>query len=73
MEAGFHEVVVCPATLNTIEERRANGKSLWRVSSTLFSHFQSDTILEPFAPYNTADACEKYPPIMTGAQVLSNF
>jgi hypothetical protein len=67
--AGFHEVVVSPATAAVIEQRRNEGKSLWRVSSTLFSHFQSDQILEPLAQYATAENIAIYSPVLTGQQV----
>jgi isopenicillin N synthase-like dioxygenase len=69
VEAGFHEVVVTPATRAIIEQRRQEGKSLWRVSSTLFSHFQSDQILQPLEPFSNPERCAKYPPVMTGQQV----
>lgn len=45
--AGYHEVVVTDQTLEAINKRKAEGKSLWRVSSTLFSHVASDAVLEP--------------------------
>ena len=76
--AGFHEVVVSDATLDTIARRKEEGKSLWRVSSTLFSHMESDTVLQPFDKFLvdgqsadggvvTADQLrEKYPPVETG-------
>ena len=69
MEAGFHEVVVSPATSAIIAKRAAEGKSLWRVSSTLFSHMQSDQILQPLGQYATAESIAKYPPKMAGQQV----
>lgn len=39
--AGFHEVIVTPETLKAVEKAKAEGRSLWRVSSTLFSHIAS--------------------------------
>ncbi len=67
--AGFHEVVVTKETLAAIETRRAAGQSLWRVSSTLFSHINSDDVLEPLGHYATAESTVKYPSILTGHQV----
>jgi isopenicillin N synthase-like dioxygenase len=64
--AGFHEVVVSDKTLARIEERRARGKSLWRVSSTLFAHLRSDVWLEPIAQFNQR---QKYPRKLVGHQV----
>jgi isopenicillin N synthase-like dioxygenase len=67
--AGFHEVVVSPATRKVIEDKQKKGESLWRVSSTLFSNIQSDQILSPLPPFNTPEAVEKYPPVKAGHQV----
>jgi isopenicillin N synthase-like dioxygenase len=67
--AGFHEVVVAPETLQTIEKAKAAGKSLWRVSSTLFSHVASDKTLQPIPQLASPEAKDKYPPILAGKQV----
>ena len=42
--AGFHEVVVNAETVKTIKRKREKRESLWRVSSTLFSHICSDQV-----------------------------
>jgi isopenicillin N synthase-like dioxygenase len=53
---GFHEVVVDEKTVAAVTNARAvPGKSLWRVSSTLFAHVQSDQRLRPLGQY--ADEC----------------
>lgn len=49
--AGFHEVIVSNKTRVVIEKRKAENKSLWRVSSTLFSHLRSDEWLEPLPQF----------------------
>lgn len=67
--AGFHEVIVNEETIKTIERKKACNESLWRVSSTLFSHIQSDQILEPLSPFNTEETKAKFPSIVTGQQV----
>ena len=67
--AGFHEVVINKATTETIARKQRDGESLWRVSSTLFGHIQSDQMLEPLAPFDTAKAKEAYPKIYTGELV----
>jgi isopenicillin N synthase-like dioxygenase len=70
--AGFHEVIVTKDTVRVIEERKAAGKSLWRVSSTLFSQIQPDQVLQPLAPFDKlegAATAEKFPPIKAGHQV----
>ena len=53
----------------TIAKKAKNGESLWRVSSTLFGHIQSDQMLEPLAPFDTPKAREVYPKIYTGELV----
>jgi hypothetical protein len=67
--AGFHEVVVNGATVKVIDERRANGKSLWRVSSTCFGHIQSDVELRPLGPFLNENTIAKFPPTLAGFQV----
>jgi len=62
-------VVVTENTLKVAEVAKKNGRSLWRVSSTLFSHIASDQILTPLAPFATEDARKKYPAIKAGHQV----
>lgn len=71
--AGFHEVVVAPSTVEVINARKNSGKSLWRVSSTLFGHIQSDEMLEPLPPFNTPEALIKYAPVYTGDQVSNEL
>jgi hypothetical protein len=72
--AGFHEVVVTPETLKTIEKRREEGRSLWRISSTLFSHIASDVILQPLAHFADAPgAAAEYPPKPAGVQVADEL
>lgn len=71
--AGFHEVIVSEATQEVIEKRKAEGKSLWRVSSTLFSHTSSDVTLEPLGHFATPESLEKYPPVLAGDQVLAEL
>ena len=71
--AGFHEVVVTPATASAIDASKAAGRSLWRISSTLFSHINSDVTLEPLHKFASAEACAAYPPIKTGDQVAAEL
>lgn len=71
--AGFHEVVVTEGTMSVIEKRRAENKSLWRVSSTLFGHIQSDQVLKPLAPFDTPESKELYPEIDAGEQVTKEI
>jgi isopenicillin N synthase-like dioxygenase len=70
--AGFHEVVVNERTKKVIDDKRAKGESLWRVSSTLFGHMQSDQVLQPLPPFDTQEAKNKWQPIKTGLMVRSS-
>jgi isopenicillin N synthase-like dioxygenase len=72
--AGFHEVVVTPGTAAAIAAARDAGRSLWRISSTLFSHIASDVVLEPVGALG-ADAAVRaqYPPILTGDHVKAEL
>ncbi|CAE7883763.1 phqC [Symbiodinium sp. KB8] len=67
--AGFHEVVVVDETLQAIEKARKEGRSLWRISSTLFSHLASDLTIEPIDKFATPEAKAKYPAMKVGEQV----
>lgn len=74
--AGFHEVVCTPETLNAVDKARQAGGSLWRVSSTLFSHVASDKVLDVLPKFSSADKAATYPTILAGDQVseeLSNI
>ena len=69
IQAGFHEVVVVPETLDAVERSLAENRPLWRISSTLFFHIASDQILEPIAHFRNEASLKKYPAIPTGEQV----
>ena len=42
------------------EDPNHNAASLWRVSSTLFSHIASDQLLEPLPPFDNEETRKKY-------------
>lgn len=62
----MHEVVVSKRTLDAIELARQKNHSLWRVSSTLFSHIASDATLKPLGGFAETPEAVKYPPILAG-------
>jgi isopenicillin N synthase-like dioxygenase len=66
--AGFHEVVVVDDTIAAVERAKAAGRPLWRVSSTLFSHVNSDKQLAPLPPFNNDATLAAYPPTLAGKQ-----
>ena len=66
--AGFHEVLVVEQTLQALERQKSNNRPLWRVSSTLFYHLASDTVLGPHSKFK--DIAEgKYKSQLVGHQV----
>lgn len=67
--AGFHEVVVDASTVKRIDERRAAGKSLWRISSTLFGHIASDQSLKPVGKFSSFENASSFPDVFAGDQV----
>jgi isopenicillin N synthase-like dioxygenase len=68
--AGYHEVVVVPETLQAVERAKKEQRSLWRVSSTLFSHVNSDKELKPVVPsFSNPENLKNYPPTLAGIQV----
>lgn len=71
--AGFHEVVVTPATVSAIDAARETNKSLWRISSTLFSHIASDVLLEPIGRFAMADGAKAFPPKKAGDHVAGEL
>ena len=73
VQAGFHEVVVAPATLAAIDAARAAGRSLWRISSTCFGHVRSDFTLRPLGRFAELPGAEAYAPILAGDQVAAEL
>uniref|UniRef100_A0A453PF17 Isopenicillin N synthase-like Fe(2+) 2OG dioxygenase domain-containing protein n=3 Tax=Aegilops tauschii subsp. strangulata TaxID=200361 RepID=A0A453PF17_AEGTS len=67
--AGMHEVVVTKRTLEAIELAKEQNRSLWRISSTLFSHIASDATLKPLGHFAEAPNAHSYPPICAGEYV----
>lgn len=69
IEAGFHEVVVVPETVQALERQFAAGRPLWRISSTLFFHLDSDVLLAPLEPFSSPEISSKYPAEYVGTLV----
>lgn len=64
MLAGFHEVVYTEATKKAFELAKEQGRSTWRVSSTMFTHFRYNTDCSPMPALkdkHREKADEKYP------------
>ena len=47
VKAGYHEVILSEGARNAATRAAQAGDSLWRISSTVFAHINSDCILEP--------------------------
>jgi len=75
IKAGYHEVIVTEKAVQQIEVARRQGRPLWRISSTLFSHISSDTQLTVL--YGTEEekqiAREKYLDILAGDHVKNEL
>ncbi|CAM8964844.1 unnamed protein product [Rhodiola kirilowii] len=64
--AGMHEVVVTSKTVEAIKLAAEQNHSLWRVSSTLFAHIESDALLKPLGHFAELPAASAFSPIHTG-------
>lgn len=73
LKAGFHEVIYDDFTEKAVEKAKKNGNSLWRVSSTLFSHVRPDVILEPLEKYSNEQSRKEYPKISAEEYTIKEF
>ena len=62
-------MVCTDATCAAVERARAEGRPLWRVSSTVFAHVASDEVLRPLGAFADAPSAADYPPTPAGLQV----
>jgi hypothetical protein len=69
----MHEVIYSDATKASAAKAREEGRSLWRVSSTVFGHIASDAVLEPLGRFRTEENLKKYPKCFTGDQVQAEL
>jgi len=76
IKAGYHEVVVNEKTVEQVERARQEGRPLWRISSTLFSHVASDntlTVLYPLDEEEREAAKLNYADILAGDHVSNEL
>jgi isopenicillin N synthase-like dioxygenase len=77
--AGFHEVIHNEQTAAAVDKAQAEGRSLWRVSSTLFGHIRTNVELEPlreleaFYGPDVEAVRAKYPRILTDEFVMNEL
>ena len=64
--AGLHEVIVTDKTIEAIKQAKEQNRSLWRVSSTFFSHIASDAVLKPLGHFAESPLASNYPPLYAG-------
>lgn len=63
--AGYHEVIVSDDTLAAAAKAKAEGRSLWRVSSTMFSTLRYDVTMKPMTRFANLPEAKNYQPIST--------
>eukprot|EP00954_Amorphochlora_amoebiformis_P018138 1323947-Amorphochlora_amoeboformis.AAC.1 len=63
------QVVVADSTIKAKERAEKEGRSTWRVSSTLFAHIASDNTLEPIGKFSEESNAKNYPATKAGQQV----
>lgn len=67
-------MVCTEETLAAAERARAEGRPVWRVSSTVFSQIASDVVLQPLGQFaGLPGAAEAYPPVPAGQQVAAEL
>jgi isopenicillin N synthase-like dioxygenase len=71
IRAGMHEVVVTDAALEAARQAAINGRPPWRISSTLFAHVSSSSMLAPLSAFAGRIQAADYPPVTAGEQVLA--
>ncbi|XP_012277611.1 uncharacterized protein LOC105698171 [Orussus abietinus] len=66
--AGWHQVTVNEQTLTAIQTAKKAGRPLWRISSTLFCHIESDVEMRSLigTEQEKKKEAEKLPPIIAG-------
>lgn len=73
LHGGYHEVIVSDQTLEAIERAKAQGKSLWRISSTMFTNVRYEVEMKPFARFAGLPEAKNYPPVRTYDFVLDEL
>lgn len=63
------QVVWSESTEKAVRQAKVKGRSLWRVSSTVFGHVASDRLLQPLNPFSQLKMASHYPSIKAGAYV----
>jgi len=78
---GFHEVVYTKEVQDLVNKTKEENKkkpenerkSLFRISSTLFSQIRQNVTLQPVEQFRNEQTLKKYPPILTRDQVAAEL
>lgn len=62
IESGHYEVVATEEAIKQAKIQKSKGESYWKVSSTLLSQLNYNTVLEPLPKFRTQKNKLKYPP-----------
>ena len=73
VQAGYHEVVNTDQCKEAASAAISAGQSAWRISSTMFTTVNHDTILEPLGRFKGEPTVNKYPPMKAGQQVADEL
>jgi isopenicillin N synthase-like dioxygenase len=71
IQAGFHEVVITQEALDKVHQQ--NISSTWRVSSTMFAHYNNNCILSVIDKFTNDNAVIEYPPITKGEWLIQEL
>jgi hypothetical protein len=68
------QVLCTQETLAAADKARAEGRPVWRVSSTVFSQIASDEVLVPLGRFaDSPGVAAAYPPTPAGQQVAAEL
>lgn len=73
VRAGYHEVVNTEQCHAAASAAIAAGESAWRISSTMFTTVNHDTVLEPLGNFKGEATASQYPPVKAGQQVADEL
>lgn len=73
VRAGMHEVICSDATVKAVERAKAEGRNLWRVSSTVFGHIASDQVLKPLGRFLEEATRQQYCAVAAGEYVKNEL
>lgn len=73
IKAGYHEVLITNKALNKAKENTKINKSTWRVSSTMFAHFNNESTLKVIDKFKNDTIIKVYPEIKKGKWLINEL